>query len=92
MHVLPLSGLGLLFGIDRIMATATALTNIVGNTVAVFAIARWEGSFDPDVFTRATGKTPGRSLLRPSAAAIREAQAEAQAEAVAATSSSTLRS
>ena len=91
-HVLPLSGLGLLFGIDRIMATATALTNIVGNTVAVFAIARWEGSFDRDAFTRATGKTPGRSLLRPSAAAIREAQAEAQAEAVATSSSSTLRS
>ena len=90
-HVLPLSGLGLLFGIDRIMATATALTNIVGNTVAVFAIARWEGSFDRDAFTRATGKTPGRSLLRPSAAAIREAQAEAQAEAVATSSSSTLR-
>ncbi|MFV3015573.1 cation:dicarboxylate symporter family transporter, partial [Pseudomonas sp. KHB2.9] len=33
-QTLPLSGLGLLFGIDRIMATATALTNIVGNTVA----------------------------------------------------------
>ncbi|WP_260985003.1 cation:dicarboxylate symporter family transporter [Pseudomonas oryzihabitans] len=91
-HVLPLSGLGLLFGIDRIMATATALTNIVGNTVAVFAIARWEGSFDSNAFAQATGKQPGRSLLRPSAAAIREAQAEAKAEAVATSSSSTLRS
>ncbi|MBG6120708.1 MULTISPECIES: cation:dicarboxylate symporter family transporter [unclassified Sphingobium] len=60
---LPLGGLGLLFGIDRIMATATALTNIVGNTVAVFAIARWEGAFDSEAFVRATGQRAGRSLL-----------------------------
>jgi aerobic C4-dicarboxylate transport protein len=64
-QTLPLSGLGLLFGIDRIMATATALTNIVGNTIAVFAIARWEGAFNPEDFKRETGRTPGRSLLRP---------------------------
>ncbi|MBV8092604.1 MAG: cation:dicarboxylase symporter family transporter, partial [Acetobacteraceae bacterium] len=31
---LPLNGLGLLFGVDRLMATCTALTNVVGNTVA----------------------------------------------------------
>jgi len=64
-QTLPLSGLGLLFGIDRIMATATALTNIVGNTVAVFAIARWEGAFKPEDFERETGRKPSRSLLRP---------------------------
>ncbi|AOE60729.1 cation:dicarboxylase symporter family transporter [Pseudomonas corrugata] len=64
-QTLPLSGLGLLFGIDRIMATATALTNIVGNTVAVFAIARWEGAFNPEDFERETGGKPSRSLLRP---------------------------
>jgi aerobic C4-dicarboxylate transport protein len=45
-RVLPLSGLGLLFGIDRLMATCTALTNVVGNTVAVFFIAKWEKAFD----------------------------------------------
>ncbi|UFZ04632.1 cation:dicarboxylase symporter family transporter [Bradyrhizobium ontarionense] len=45
-RVLPLNGLGLLFGIDRLMATCTALTNVVGNTVAVFAIARWENALD----------------------------------------------
>ncbi|KAB0550122.1 cation:dicarboxylase symporter family transporter [Pseudomonas argentinensis] len=64
-QTLPLSGLGLLFGIDRVMATATALTNIVGNTVAVFAIARWEGAFTPEDFERETGRKPSRSLLRP---------------------------
>lgn len=69
-QTLPLSGLGLLFGIDRIMATATALTNIVGNTIAVFAIARWEGAFDPKAFERETGRAPSRSLLRPSPDAL----------------------
>ncbi|WP_347554140.1 cation:dicarboxylase symporter family transporter [Robbsia sp. KACC 23696] len=43
---LPLGGLGLLFGIDRLMATATALTNMIGNVVAVIALARWEQGFD----------------------------------------------
>lgn len=64
-QTLPLSGLGLLFGIDRIMAVATALTNIVGNTIAVFVVARWEGAFNPEDFKRETGRTPRRSLLRP---------------------------
>ncbi|BAM90818.1 C4-dicarboxylic acid, orotate and citrate transporter [Bradyrhizobium oligotrophicum S58] len=45
-RVLPLNGLGLLFGIDRLMATCTALTNVIGNTVAVFVIARWENALD----------------------------------------------
>ena len=45
-HKLPLNGLGLLFGVDRLMATCTALTNVVGNCVATFVIAKWENSFD----------------------------------------------
>ncbi len=45
-RALPLNGLGLLFGVDRLMATCTALTNVVGNTVAVFVIARWENAFN----------------------------------------------
>ena len=47
---LPLAGLGLLFGIDRLMATCTALTNVIGNTVAVFVIARSERAFDRAAF------------------------------------------
>lgn len=49
-RALPLNGLGLLFGIDRLMATCTALTNMIGNTVAVLAIARWERAFDAGKF------------------------------------------
>jgi aerobic C4-dicarboxylate transport protein len=48
---LPLGGLGLLFGIDRLMATCTAMTNIIGNTLAVFVIAKWENAFDQAQFT-----------------------------------------
>lgn len=54
-RALPLSGLGLLFGVDRLMATCTALTNVVGNTVATFVISKWEKSFDPtrlDIYLR----------------------------------------
>ncbi|AMU10836.1 MULTISPECIES: cation:dicarboxylate symporter family transporter [Burkholderia] len=72
---LPLGGLGLLFGIDRIMATATALVNVVGNTMAVFAIARWEGLFDAAAFNRETGRTARRSMLR-----SRTVSAEARAD------------
>jgi aerobic C4-dicarboxylate transport protein len=54
-QALPLNGLGLLFGVDRLMATCTALTNIVGNTVATFVISKWERAFDPsklDIYLR----------------------------------------
>ena len=46
-HTLPVAGLSLLFGVDRLMSTCTALTNMIGNTVAVFVIAKWERAFDP---------------------------------------------
>lgn len=49
-RALPLNGLGLLFGVDRLMATCTALTNVVGNTVATFVVAKWENAFDPAKF------------------------------------------
>jgi aerobic C4-dicarboxylate transport protein len=52
MRTLPLGGLGLMLGIDRFMATGSAVTNMIGNAVAVFAIARWENAFDRDQFYR----------------------------------------
>lgn len=73
-RALPLSGLGLLFGIDRLMATCTALTNVVGNTVAVFVVARWEGAFDRAKFDRyMTDQASGR--IRPSGAEERGSEA-----------------
>ncbi len=46
-HV-PVAALALIFGIDRFMSTARALTSLVGNGVATLAVARWEGQLDQD--------------------------------------------
>ena len=43
---LPLEGLALLLGIDRIMSSFRAMTNLIGNAVATAAIARMEGELD----------------------------------------------
>ncbi len=50
-HALPVSGLALLIGVDRFMSEARAITNLIGNTVAMLVVAKWEGEFD-----RAAGK------------------------------------
>ena len=62
--MLPLGGLSLLFGVDRLMSTCTALTNMIGNTVAVFALARWERAFDIERF-RAYQRSSGEPLVAP---------------------------
>ncbi|MGI4945884.1 MAG: cation:dicarboxylate symporter family transporter [Janthinobacterium lividum] len=67
-RTLPLNGLGLLFGVDRMMATCTALTNVVGNTVAVFVVAKWEGAFDQakfDAYLAAQAKGRDRTAVLP---------------------------
>ncbi|MFM0635795.1 hypothetical protein PQQ63_03665 [Paraburkholderia metrosideri] len=46
----PLSGVGLLFGIDRVLAIATSTTNVIGNSVAVLVLAKWERMFDQQKF------------------------------------------
>jgi len=62
-RVLPLSGLGLMLGVDRLMSTALAVTNMIGNSVAVFALAKWEDAFDRAKFdaylaAQRSGATP----------------------------------
>jgi len=44
----PVSGLTLLLGIDRFMSEARAITNLIGNGVAVAVIACWENAIDRD--------------------------------------------
>ena len=41
---LPMGGLGLIFGVDRLLATALSMTNLIGNALAVFGVANWEGA------------------------------------------------
>src|SRR5258708_9499672 len=45
-RVLPLEGLEPLFGIDRILSTARALTNLIGNGIATIVVSKMEGEFD----------------------------------------------
>ncbi|WP_434106674.1 cation:dicarboxylate symporter family transporter [Paraburkholderia caffeinilytica] len=49
-RALPLSGVGLLFGIDRVLAIATSTTNVIGNSVAVLVLSKWERMFDQQKF------------------------------------------
>lgn len=43
---IPVEGLAIIFGIDRFMSEARALTNLVGNGVATVAIAKWTNQLD----------------------------------------------
>jgi aerobic C4-dicarboxylate transport protein len=45
---IPVAAIALIFGIDRFMSEGRALTNIIGNTVATFVIAKWEKEIDID--------------------------------------------
>jgi aerobic C4-dicarboxylate transport protein len=44
----PVSGLTLLLGIDRFMSEARAITNLIGNGVAVVVVASWENALDKE--------------------------------------------
>lgn len=43
--VIPVEGVAILFGVDRFMSTARALTNVIGNGIATVVIAKSEGEF-----------------------------------------------
>jgi aerobic C4-dicarboxylate transport protein len=58
-RALPIAGVGLLFGIDRILAIATSTVNVIGNSVAVLVLAKWEGLFDPQKFEACLGGRAG---------------------------------
>ena len=43
--VIPIEGVAILFGVDRFMSTARALTNMIGNGIATIVVAKSEGEF-----------------------------------------------
>jgi len=49
----PVTGIVLVLAIDRFMSEARAITNLFGNAVATFVVARWEGTLDLDQARRA---------------------------------------
>jgi len=57
-HVLPVEGLALLFGVDRFMSEARAITNLIGNGVATIVVSKWEGEFDTARYEAAMSRSP----------------------------------
>jgi aerobic C4-dicarboxylate transport protein len=47
--IIPVEGVAILFGVDRFMSEARAITNMIGNGIATIVIAKSEGEFDPTV-------------------------------------------
>jgi aerobic C4-dicarboxylate transport protein len=43
---LPVAGLAMIFGIDKFMSEARALTNLIGNGVATIVVGKWTGDVD----------------------------------------------
>jgi aerobic C4-dicarboxylate transport protein len=50
---LPMEGLALLFGVDRFMSEARAITNLIGNGAATIVVSKWEGEFDRGMYFKA---------------------------------------
>jgi aerobic C4-dicarboxylate transport protein len=44
----PVAGVALLLGADRIMDSMRVVVNLLGNCVATFVVAKWEGQLDTD--------------------------------------------
>jgi len=55
MGKIPVSGLVLLLGVDRLLNEARAITNLIGNGLATIAVARWENAFDDVKWRAASG-------------------------------------
>jgi aerobic C4-dicarboxylate transport protein len=53
MQMIPVEGMVLILGVDRLMSEARALTNLIGNGVATVVLARWENELDYSTATRA---------------------------------------
>ena len=63
-HHLPVSGLALLLGVDRILAEVRAVTNLIGNGVGTLAVAKWENALDAERMNRILA---GEAVPEPSA-------------------------
>ncbi|MEK5271983.1 dicarboxylate/amino acid:cation symporter [Aeribacillus sp. FSL K6-8394] len=46
--MVPVEGIALLIGVDRFMSEARAITNLIGNGVAVVVVSKMEGEFHPE--------------------------------------------
>jgi Na+/H+-dicarboxylate symporter len=49
MPQIPVAGLVLLLGVERLINAARALVNVIGNSVATIVVSKWENAFDADL-------------------------------------------
>ena len=49
LHRVPVSGMVLLLGLERVTNVARAVVNVIGSSVATIVIAKWERAFDSEV-------------------------------------------
>ncbi|ADX74666.1 Na+/H+ dicarboxylate symporter [Pseudarthrobacter phenanthrenivorans Sphe3] len=79
--IFPVAGVALLLGADRLMDSMRVVVNLLGNCVATFVVAKWEGQFDRDAMLRAfAGEgTTAEPALVPSQAKVPEGTAAAAA-------------
>jgi aerobic C4-dicarboxylate transport protein len=62
MPAVPVASMALIIGIDRFMAEARAITNMIGNGVGTIVIAKWNGSLDQERMRRVLdGEVPADS-------------------------------
>jgi len=47
LHTIPVEGMVLILGVDRLLSEARSVTNLIGNGVATLLIAKWERDLDP---------------------------------------------
>jgi len=52
---IPVAAIALILGIDRFMSEGRALTNIIGNAVATFVVAKWENEIEMEVAKEVIG-------------------------------------
>lgn len=51
--IFPVAGVALLLGADRVMDSMRVVVNLLGNCVATFVVAKWEGQFDREAMLEA---------------------------------------
>src|ERR1700722_15390599 len=48
LHTIPMAGLVLLLGVERITNIARAVVNVIGSSIATIVVAKWDGAFDAE--------------------------------------------
>jgi aerobic C4-dicarboxylate transport protein len=51
LHTIPVAGLVLLLGVERLTNLARAVVNVIGSCVATIVVAKWERAFDASKFS-----------------------------------------